>query len=470
MDPKYFNAFDHLTDYLFVIALGNNAVPGPVIFANQFAIQSLGYTKEELLGREFVNLLDPELNSDILTLFTKQFSETVIRSVLASADGVWTPVEAITKVIGTKDQKFGLIHARDIGKQIEQEEELGYLNDELENQKENFQALIDNLTQTQEQLVQSEKMVALGQLIAGIAHEINTPLGAIKASVGNMDDALTKLIDQLKVVAMDADSTSKILFFEVLQSAHPGPSSLNSREKRQLRQQISEQFAPLGITDPVNLAETLIYLNLTDPSHPIYRLISSDKAVHSVELAKNFISILKNKNTIHVATEKASKVVFALKKFIHQDQTGEKSLTDIVDGIETVLTLYHNQIKYGIEVLREYQTIPHILCYADEINQVWTNIIHNALQAMGQSGTLRVAAYNENNEIVVKITDTGPGIPHEIKDKIFEPFFTTKKRGEGSGLGLDIVKKIVEKHDGQIYFESEPGKGTSFFVKLPINN
>lgn len=470
MDPKYFNVFDHLSDYLFVLALDDDDTPGPIVFANLFAIQALGYNQEEVIGRDFASLLDPELNNDTLTLFTRRFSETVVRSVLVSTEGVWTSFEAVTKLIEAEGRKFGLIHARDIGRQLEVEEELGYLNDELENQKENFQALIDNLTQTQEQLVQSEKMVALGQLIAGIAHEINTPLGAIKASVGNMDDALTKLIDQLKVVAMDVDTSAKILFFEVLQAAHPGPSSFNSREKRQLRQQISEQFAPLGIADPVNLAETLIYLNLTDTGHPIYQLIVSDKAVHSVELAKNFISILKNKNTIHVATEKASKVVFALKKFIHQDQTGEKSETDIVDGIETVLTLYHNQIKYGIEVLREYQTIPHILCYADEINQVWTNIIHNALQAMGQSGTLKVAAYSENNEIVVKISDTGPGIPHEIKDKIFEPFFTTKKRGEGSGLGLDIVKKIVEKHDGQIYFESEPGKGTAFFVKLPINN
>lgn len=470
MDSSCFELFDTLAEYIFVLSLDKSAAPGSIVYANKQALNTLAYAAEELYEKSFVDILDPENKEEILGLFNQKFRETIFRSVLITAEGLWINIEATTSIHRHNGLIYGIIHARDIGRMLEVEEELGYLNDELENQKENFQALIDNLTQTQEQLVQSEKMVALGQLIAGIAHEINTPLGAIKASVGNMDDALQKLIEQIRKVMMDDDTSAKELFFETLQVANPGSSSISSREKRQLRQLIADRFAPIGIADPVNLAETLIYLNITDLNQPVFSLINSEKAAYSVDLAKNFVSILKNKNTIYVAAEKASKVVFALKKFIHQDQTGEKTLTDIVDGIETVLTLYHNQIKYGIEVIREFQAVPHILCYADEIHQVWTNIIHNALQAMGQTGILKVGTYSDDNKIVIKISDTGHGIPHEIREKIFEPFFTTKKRGEGSGLGLDIVKKIVEKHDGEIYFESEPEKGTTFFVKLPIYN
>ena len=142
---------------------------------------------------------------------------------------------------------------------------------------------------------------------------------------------------------------------------------------------------------------------------------------------------------------------------------------NITEGIETVLTLYQNQIKQGVEVVRNYQAqLPAVLCYPDELNQVWTNLIHNALQAMDNQGTLTIDAVQQDTSVLVKITDSGKGIPPEILPKIFEPFFTTKPAGEGSGLGLDIVKKIIEKHQGKIDVESVPGT-TAFTVSLPIN-
>ena len=137
------------------------------------------------------------------------------------------------------------------------------------------------------------------------------------------------------------------------------------------------------------------------------------------------------------------------------------------DNIETVLTLYHNQIKQNTELLVDYADIPPLSCYPDELGQVWTNLIHNALQAMNYKGTMTISIAREDNYAVVSITDTGKGISDEIKEKIFTPFFTTKKVGEGSGLGLDIVKKIIEKHNGYIQLESEIGLGTQFKVYLP---
>jgi signal transduction histidine kinase len=136
--------------------------------------------------------------------------------------------------------------------------------------------------------------------------------------------------------------------------------------------------------------------------------------------------------------------------------------------VETVLTLYHNQLKQGVEVIREYDQVPETLCYPDELAQVWTNLIHNAIQAMTNQGILTVGIHAVDNQTLeVTINDNGPGIPPEIQPKIFEPFFTTKKAGEGSGLGLDIVRKIVEKHGGSIFFTSQPGN-TTFHVRIPL--
>jgi signal transduction histidine kinase len=160
--------------------------------------------------------------------------------------------------------------------------------------------------------------------------------------------------------------------------------------------------------------------------------------------------------------------VFALKSYARYDTTGEKIEINITDGIETVLTLYHNQLKQGVEVIRNYADLPAVLCYPDELNQVWTNLVHNALQAMNNKGTLTIDATQQDTRVLISITDSGKGIPPEIKSKIFEPFFTTKPAGEGSGLGLDIVKKIIEKHEGTIEVKSVPGQ-TTFTVSIPIN-
>jgi two-component system NtrC family sensor kinase len=134
-----------------------------------------------------------------------------------------------------------------------------------------------------------------------------------------------------------------------------------------------------------------------------------------------------------------------------------------------VLTIYQNQIKRGTELVRDFEPMPPILCLPDELNQVWTNLIHNALQAMTNPGTLTVMVRQRGTYVVVSIADTGSGIPEAIRSRIFDPFFTTKPTGEGSGLGLDIVKKIVEKHYGRIEVQSEVNIGTTFSVYLPIS-
>jgi signal transduction histidine kinase len=201
---------------------------------------------------------------------------------------------------------------------------------------------------------------------------------------------------------------------------------------------------------------------------PLLQNSQSRKILH---IAYKLVSLQKSAQTITTAVQRAGKVIFALKSFAHYDHSGNKITTQIDASIETVLTLYHSQLKHGVEVIKNYAKLPSILCYPDELNQVWTNLIHNALQAMDNKGTLQIDLVEQENQILISITDSGSGIPDEIKFRIFEPFFTTKPAGEGSGLGLDIVKKIIDKHEGKIEIDSQPGKTTfSVFISLASEN
>ena len=141
-------------------------------------------------------------------------------------------------------------------------------------------------------------------------------------------------------------------------------------------------------------------------------------------------------------------------------------MVDLQESLETVLELYNSQIRQGVELERSFQSVPLVAAHADQLIQVWTNLIHNAVQAMDGKGKLHLATHQHAGQIVVSVTDSGPGIPADVQEKIFEPFFTTKARGEGSGLGLHICKEIISRHDGKIQVSSLPGR-TTFNVWLP---
>ena len=337
-------------------------------------------------------------------------------------------------------------------------EKLEVMNNQLTN-------TLDELQATQGELIQKEKMAALGLLIAGIAHEINTPLGAIGASNENIASSIGGMLDGLPILN-ELSTDELIIFFQLVSRSNTKRSEITSREERKIKKKLIEELQDIGIDDSDDIADTLVDIGIYDNIENFKPLLDRDN--HSIlDLLYNIASIRKNSGTIDTATSKASKVVFALKKFSHHDSSGNKVPSDLNDDIETVLTLYYNQIKQGVEVIKNFTNIPEIKCYPDELNQVWTNLIHNSLQAMGNSGKLEIETIQENGNVVVSITDSGNGIPDEFKERIFEPFFTTKASGEGSGLGLDICKKIIEKHEGNIDFQSRPGR-TTFKVKLSI--
>jgi two-component system NtrC family sensor kinase len=173
--------------------------------------------------------------------------------------------------------------------------------------------------------------------------------------------------------------------------------------------------------------------------------------------------------SIQQEVDRAAKIVFALKTYSYQNSAGEKSVVNVTDSLEVALTLYQNRLSQGIEVIRHYDAVPTILCNPDELTQVWVNLIDNAIYAMGPQGVLEIGVRPQGDRLIVTITDSGSGIPTEAQPKVFQPFHTTKPRGEGSGLGLDIVRQIIEHHNGDVQVQSRPGC-TTFSVTLPLND
>jgi signal transduction histidine kinase/purine-cytosine permease-like protein len=348
------------------------------------------------------------------------------------------------------------------------QKELEEANQEITKNYHQLENTLAELKTTQQQLINSEKMAALGQLVAGIAHEVNTPLGAIRSSAETLSSNLTQSLNQFPKLFEILTNTEQEQFLALLEQATQGELTLTFREKRAAKKVISAELEALGIKNR-GLIDTFISLNIFKEVGQYQPLLDSHYRDLIFEMAYKLSTLLRSTGNITNAVERASKVIFALKTFARYDQSGEKKTADLQEGIETVLTLYYNQIKHGIELIKTYADLPPIACYPDELSQVWTNIIHNALQAMNYKGTLIISISKDNDYAMVSITDNGMGMSAETKEKMFLPFFTTKPAGEGSGLGLDIVKKIVDKHDGKIEVESEIGKGTSFCVFLPMN-
>jgi len=431
--------FEYSNDAIFII----DPERDKIVDVNPRACSKLGYPREELLSLPMTAIHPNEMPQ--LMAFSK--------SVLEQGEG-WTdelscltksgstiPVEISSSVIEIDASPCIIALVRDITERKEAEAALR----------------------------QAEKMAALGQLIAGVAHEVNTPLGAIRSSVGNISTTLGQVLLQLPDFYQKLSGEEQLLFVKLLEVSLDNKTILTSKEARRVRRALARDLDDAGVKVSNAAADTLVDMGIVKNFHAFLPLIQHTSAREILEMAYKLTGLKRNAENITTAADKAAKVVFALKSYSHHEISSEKIQANIVDGIETILTLYHNQIKQGVEVVRNFQQVEPILCYPDELNQVWTNLLHNSLQAMDGKGTLTIGVHHKKNFIVVSINDSGKGIPGDIKDKIFQPFFTTKRAGEGSGLGLDIVRKILEKHDGKIEVESEPGT-TTFSVFLPASN
>ncbi len=324
-----------------------------------------------------------------------------------------------------------------------------------------------DLKTSQKQLIEAEKMAALGNLIAGVAHEINTPIGTIKASAENLRYALKETMSTVPKLIRELEPEILDLTFQLISKAGKN-LNFSSKEERKTRKFLTMQLEENHFADPDQIAELLVEMKIDTLDKEFFPLWKHPLAIEIGTMARGLAGLLMKTNTIEASVEKTSKIVYTLKLYSQKDKSGIMQKREIIPGIETVLTIYQNYTNQGIRVVRDYQEVPMVLCYIDEINQVWTNIIFNAIQVMKNHGTLTISVKRvDSNSIGISIGDTGSGIPPKILPNIFDPFYTTKVAGEGSGLGLHICKQIIEKHNGTISVISNPGN-TIFTVVLPI--
>ncbi|MCC5946648.1 MAG: tetratricopeptide repeat protein [Bernardetiaceae bacterium] len=343
------------------------------------------------------------------------------------------------------------------------------INQKVLQQNQELENTLERLKRTQAQLIESEKLAALGQLVASIAHEINTPLGVIQSSNSHLQKSIENSLTKLPEFIQSLSEEEQKDFSTFWQKAAAQENLLDSRALRSIKYDLEETLESQSIVAADTIADLLTDMGMHEAYKDFPALWQSPHALSIFQMAYQLSGVQRSANNLHEATARAASVVRAFKTYSKKHSAEQKEKVDINSTIETTLMLYQNQIKKGIEVEKNLPPLPEIYGYPDEIFQIWTNLIQNAVQAMEGKGRLEVSTKSEGNNIQICFKDSGKGLDKETAGQVFDAFFTTKEGG--TGLGLDIVKKIVEeRHNGKIWLESEEGKGTSFFVSLPFSS
>ena len=328
----------------------------------------------------------------------------------------------------------------------------------------------DRIRETTRFEQQQDRLAALGKLSAGLAHELNNPASAAKRATSQLRDILKRIRDaslELGRRDLTAAQRSEIEKLEasLVQIDGPPPDTLTASD---LENQLDSLLRSHGQNDLWQLAADLARRNFRPEAlEQLFATLDAATARAALVRISASVEIADLLNQIEHSTSRISELVGAIKEYTFMDQAPIQNV-DIVKTLETTLTILNHKLKRGVAVQRDYQKIPLLVnSFGSELNQVWTNLIDNAIDAMSGKGELRVRIYREDDRVVVEIGDNGPGISPEVRPHIFEPFFTTKGVGEGTGLGLDTVQRIVKKHRGNVQVRSKPGD-TCFQVRLPL--
>jgi signal transduction histidine kinase len=328
----------------------------------------------------------------------------------------------------------------------------------------------DRIRETTRMEQQQDRLAALGKLSAGLAHELNNPASAAKRATSQLRMILKKIRDaslelgRRDLTPAQKSEIEKMETYFTQQDVVP-PDALAISD---LEDQIDSLLRSHGQNDLWQLAAGLARRNIKpNVIEELFANLDPETARAALVRIAASVEIASLLHEIESSTTRISDLVGAIKEYTYMDQSPIQNV-DVVRGLETTLTILNHKLKQGVTVKREYNPVPLLVnSFGSELNQVWTNIIDNAIDAMHGNGELRVRTYRDDNCVVVEIGDNGPGIPAEVESHIFEPFFTTKGVGQGTGLGLDTVQRIVKKHRGNIQVDSKPGD-TRFKIFLPL--
>ena len=328
----------------------------------------------------------------------------------------------------------------------------------------------DRIRETTRREQQRDRLASLGKLSAGLAHELNNPASAAKRATSQLRNILKKIRDTSHELGRRDLTPAQKAEIEKLEASFvqsnevpPDPLALSDLEG-----QIDSLLRSHGQTDLWQMAADLARRNVKPEAlESLFAILDADTARAALVRIAASVEVASLLNEIESGTARISELVRAIKEYTYMDQTPLQNV-DIVKSLETTLTIMNHKLKHGVVVRRDYERVPLLVnSFGSELNQVWTNIIDNAIDAMGGKGELRLRTYRDDNFVVVEIGDNGPGILPAVRSHIFEPFFTTKGVGEGTGLGLDTVQRIVKKHRGNIEVSSKPGD-TRFQIWLPL--
>jgi signal transduction histidine kinase len=321
-------------------------------------------------------------------------------------------------------------------------------------------------------LRQNEKMASLGTLAAGLAHELNNPAAAARRAVDQLKgclDAWGKARTEMGSLDFDQEQLELVASLrDRIASSAPAAAGDDPLERSDREAELQTWMEDRGVEDAWDLAPTLLARgwSLEELQGTADRFLPTQLPVvlRWLSIGSNVYGLLGDAN---VSLERISAIVRAVKDYSYLDQAPIQDV-DVQEGLENTLVILAHKLKGGVRVRKEFSSnVPRIEAYASELNQVWTNIIDNAIDAMTGQGEIFLKTSVEDDDVVVEICDTGPGMPPDVQQRIFEPFFTTKPPGVGTGLGLHISYNIVvQRHGGRIDVDSHPG-GTCFKIKLP---